>query len=171
MKKILLIVIGTFLIISVLFEVGISASRPSWPKYQPKEGIYIAKSSETIPNFPSVLSGYRSENNLDYFDNQFPSKGRLRIFQANVWTEIPEFPGWSNRCGEGMFMIRWRSARPDVRIESTMAYSKDMISKVKTGAFGYMYGTNCEQPWFKLSGKPNEMIDIYYEVKFWQAAP
>jgi len=167
-KKNLFIFIIICFAVVVFVEKGISSSRTSWPK---NDGVYIAKSSETIPYFPNVLSGYKSENNRGYWDEPFASKGRLRIFQANVWTEIPDFPGWANRCGEGMFMIRWRSASPDVRIESAMAYEKDMISTAKKGVFGYMYGTNCEKPWFKFSGTPNTMVDIYYEVKFWTAAP
>lgn len=171
--KNIFIFISVYLVLALFVEVGISSSRPSWPKYNPKGGVYIAKSSETIPFFPKALSGYRSENNLDYFDNPFPPKGRLRIFQSNVWTGIPDFPGWANRCGEGIFMLRWRSSNPDVHIVSTMAYAptSSYIKNTQTGAFGYIYGTNCEQPWFKFIGDPNTVADIYYEVKFWQAAP
>jgi hypothetical protein len=137
--------------------------------------VYIAKSSETIPDFPRVLSGYRTENNKDFWDKPFACRGTLRIFSENGWTEIPDFPNSGNNCGAGMFMIRWRSGNPDVRVASTMAYEKDYISTSKTGAFGYMYGTNCEQPWFKFSVTLNHdesnLVDIYYELKFWQAAP
>jgi len=46
---------------------------------------------------------------------------------------------------------------------------------MKIGSFGYMSGTNCEQPMFKFSGAVNgdksTLVDVYYELKFWQAAP
>jgi hypothetical protein len=38
-----------------------------------------------------------------------------------------------------------------------------------------MSGSNCEQPMFKFAGtvKGNKstLVDIFYELKFWQAAP
>lgn len=34
-------------------------------------------------------------------------------------------------------------------------------------------GTNCDQPMFKFADSRNgdTLVDIYYELKFWQAAP
>ena len=46
---------------------------------------------------------------------------------------------------------------------------------IKTGGFGYMSGTNCEEPMFNFGDAPNRnaatLVDIHYELKFWQAAP
>jgi hypothetical protein len=57
-----------------------------------------------------------------------------------------------------------------------LGFSPDTVSgKAKTGSFGYMFGTNCEQPLFKFAstvkGNKSNLVDIYYELKFWQAAP
>jgi hypothetical protein len=155
-----------------------TVARPSWPK---KLGVYIASSSETIPLFPRALSGYRSEDNTDFWGHTFATKGSIRIFEGGGWTGIPDFPATMNGCSAGVFMIRWRSANPDVRISSVLSsYLGDgrpyMVSgRAKTGDFGYMHGINCEQPMFKFVGAPNHnqstLVDIYYELKFWQAAP
>jgi hypothetical protein len=81
-----------------------------------------------------------------------------------------------NGCSAGVFMIRWRSASPDVRIVSALGYHyENVIFARKTGAFGYMQGHNCEEPMFRFIGtnKRGEsgLIDVYYELKFWRAAP
>ena len=75
-------------------------------------------------------------------------------------------------------MIRWRSGSRDIRVASTLGYYDLTVGpgvKPKVGSFGYMYGTNCEQPMFKLSGasdgNDSKLADVYYELKFWQAAP
>jgi hypothetical protein len=82
-------------------------------------------------------------------------------------------------------MVRWRSADPGIPIQSSVRYSSSTSGETKTGGFGYMSGTNCEQPMFKFTDtlNPNKyppiirghrvtyLVDIYYELKFWQAAP
>jgi hypothetical protein len=52
--------------------------RLSWPK---NRGVYLAKSSESIPTFPRALSGFRSELNMDFWGKPFNSRGTLRIFE------------------------------------------------------------------------------------------
>jgi hypothetical protein len=148
-------------------------SRPSWPQEQ---GVFIADSSEAIPPFPGTLSGYRSEENKDFWGNTFTSRGTLRIFDSDGWAGILDFPDTQNSCSAGVFMIRWRSAYPDVRIASTVGYSPDVTyEEAKIGSFGYMSGNNCEQPLFRFADTPNgsetTLVDIYYELRFWQAAP
>jgi hypothetical protein len=148
-------------------------ARLSWPR---KEGVYLATSSETIPAFPRALSGYRSEGGKDFWGRPFEIRGTLRVGEGNGWTEIPDFPNTQNGCSAGAFMIRWRSSSPDVLVASTKGYSRDSdLDAPKTGAFGYMYGHNCEQPLFRFAGTRNgndsTLVDIYYELKFWQAAP
>lgn len=147
--------------------------RPSWPK---ETGVYIAESSETIPIFPEVLSGYRSENNKDFWGNAFDCQGTIRIFNGNGWEGLFEFPNSMNGCSAGMFMIRWRSSSPDILIATTLGYMPDANhGEMKIGAFGYMYGTNCDQPLFKIAKALNQnsstLVDVYYELKFWRAAP
>lgn len=150
------------------------AAQPSWPK---REGLYVATSSETIPPFARALSGYRPTGNKDYWDRPFALHGSIRIFQDNSWNGIPDFPHTMNHCSDGVFMIRWRSANPDVRIASVLSGSGDGRPYMapgraeKGGQFGYMYASNCEEPMFKfaatLNGNTSNLVDIYYELKFW----
>lgn len=149
------------------------SARPVWPK---GKGEYIAASSERIPLFPHTLSGYRSENGKDFWDKPFPLKGSMRVFQGNDWQGLPKFPNTMNGCSAGVFMIRWRSASPQVRLQSSARNSsKDTSATIKTGSFGYMSGSNCEQPMFKFADtvKSNKstLVDVFYDLKFWQSAP
>jgi hypothetical protein len=147
--------------------------RPLWPE---GIGAYIAESSEMIPYFPEVLSGYRSENNRDFWGNEYACRGTIRLFDGNGWEGLFDFPNTMNGCSAGMFMIRWRSSNPDIFIATTLGYTPDIPEgKTGTGSFGYMYGHNCLQPLFKIANNLNlngsTLVDVYYELKFWQAAP
>jgi hypothetical protein len=149
-----------------------SHAPPSWPK---DRGEYVVTSSESIPAFPGTLSGYRTENDKDFWDKPFRSRGTVRIFQGNEWQGLSKFPNTMNGCSSGVFMIRWRTSNPNVQVQSSVRYSKDTSGTTKAGSFGYMSGTNCEQPMFKIEGTRNgdksTLVDVYYELKFWQAAP
>jgi hypothetical protein len=151
--------------------VGISS--PPWPKDQ---GVYISSSSETTPLFTTALSGYRATGNKDYWDRPFDTKGSTRIGEGNGWEPIYDFPLSMNHCSDGVWMIRWRSANPDVLIAAAIGYHYlGEIYDTQTGKFGHMQGTNCEEPLFKfastLNGNKSNLVDVYYELKFWQAAP
>lgn len=148
-----------------------STSRPLWPE---ERGEYIAVSSEAIPHFPAALSGFRPvEPNRDFWNKPFPVEGSIRLFRGNDWEGIPNFPHTMNGCSNGVFMIRWRSAHPHTLVRSSVRYSSKSKGDEKIGAFGYMSGTNCEQPMFKMVETPNghTLVDLFYELKFWQAAP
>jgi hypothetical protein len=143
--------------------------KPTWPK---KAGVFIATSSEAIPPFPRSLSGYRSENNTDFWNKPFTLRGSLRLFGKDEREGIPHFPNTMNGCSAGVFMVRWRSADPSVAVQSSVRYSSTVPSgTTRTGVFGYMSGSNCEQPMFKVEVAGSHMVDVYYELKFWQAAP
>ncbi len=141
----------------------------SWPK---NKGVYLASSSETIPAFPRTLSGYRTENDKDFWDHTFVCRGSTRVFEGGAWSGIPDFPATMSGCGHGVFMIRWRSLLP---IEFALGFHELTVSSSsKMGTFGYMYGTNCEQPMFKFvrtAGSGSNLTDVFYEIRFWQAAP
>jgi hypothetical protein len=149
-----------------------STVRPSWPE---KHGEYVAASSEAIPLFPPTLGGYRFENDKDFWGRAFPSKGSIRVFQGEDWQGLHNFPNTMNGCSAGVFMIRWRLSDPEVRVQSSVRYSSKVGDTTKTGAFGCMSGTNCDQPMFKFAGTINgnqsTLVDVYYELKFWQTAP
>lgn len=83
-----------------------------------------------------------------------------------------------NSCSAGVFMIRWRSGNllPVASVLSSyLGHGRPYMDsdRAKTGQFGYMYGNNCEQPMFKVAqtSEGNNLNDVYYELKFWQAAP
>jgi hypothetical protein len=171
-------------ILAALFLPGLvgaqRAVRSGWPK---KDGVYLATSSETIPAFPRVLTGHRPTGDLDYWDNPLTVElhGSVRISQGFGWQGISDdFPMTMNHCSDGMFMIRWRSANPDVLVSSMLAHEINYRypfpgNTVQTGRFGYMQGFNCVQPAFKflraINRNKSNLVDIYYELKFWRAAP
>jgi hypothetical protein len=169
--------ITAFCLVTALLSLGAeaqrNAARPVWPI---SKGVYIATSSESIPLFPRTLSGYRSEDDKDFWNKPFPLKGSVRVFEAGDWQGLQKFPNTMNGCAAGVFMIRWRSSYPEVRVQSSARFSgKDTSATVKSGTFGYMSGSNCEQPMFSFAaaanGNKSTLVDVYYELKFWQAAP
>lgn len=164
--------------ISTLLALGGRNQRSAVPLNWPQAlGVYIARSSEEIPLFPSALSGFRSEDGKDFWGRPFSSTGTIRVFQGNDWEGIWKFPNTMNGCSSGVFMIRWRSADVNVGIQASAANNAVVAarSQPKPQVFGYMSGTNCEQPMFKFPDGPNRdgatLVDVYYELKFWQAAP
>ncbi len=168
---------ATSLLITALLPLSTVSQRtvrPSWPK---KMGVYISPGSEATPLFPNELSGYRSEDGKDFWGKSFPVRGSIRIFEGKGWQGIPKFPNTMNGCSSGVFMIRWRSSDTSFRVQSSARYSAADVgsSEIKTGTFGYTSSSNCEQPMFNFGDKPakdgNTLVDIYYELKFWQAAP
>jgi hypothetical protein len=169
--------VTAFFLVTALFSLRAegqrSAARPVWPI---SKGVYIATSSESIPLFPRTLSGYRSEDGKDFWNKPFPSRGSVRVFEGGDWQGLQKFPNTMNGCAAGVFMIRWRLSDPSVRVQSSARFSsKDTSAMMKSGTFGYMSGSNCEQPMFKFAGAANgntsTLVDVYYELKFWQAAP
>jgi hypothetical protein len=145
-------------------------------KWTKNEGVNIAASSQAIPDFPFIFPEYRAaDSNKDYWGNPFSWSGTDRLFELGGWTEIWNFPHTMNHCSYGRFMIRWRSANPNVLVETAVGYSKSHAIHSQIGTFGYMLGTVCEQPLFNfaytLNNNKANLVDIYYELKFWQAAP
>jgi hypothetical protein len=156
--------------------------RPTWPR---KAGVYLANSSETIPAFPSSLRGYRSEPGMDFWGKPFTTRGTIRVFQDKGWQSIWQFPSTMNGCSAGVFMLRWRSGDAGIPVQSSTGTSPDAPGDAKTGSFGYMTGSNCEEPLFKFTDhldrakypevvrgqRVSYLVDVHYELKFWQAAP
>jgi hypothetical protein len=166
---------STIILIAVLFLLGAAQSQQSRPEWPKQLAAYVATSSETIPLFPHAWSSFRSEDGKDFWDKPFSNKGTVRVFQGKDWDGIWKFPNSMNGCSAGVFMIRWRSADPNVRIQTSVANNAAVASRAQTkpGIFGYMSGTNCDQPMFKFveSRDGATLVDVYYELKFWQAAP
>jgi hypothetical protein len=166
---------STTVLIALLLILSVAESqqrKPMWPK---QSGAYIATSSETIPLFPRALSGYRSEEGKDFWNKPFSTKGTIRVFKDQGWQGIWKFPNTMNGCSSGVFMIRWRSADANVHIQTSADNNATVASRSQTkpGVFGYMAGTNCDQPLFKFAESSDgaTLVDVYFELKFWQAAP
>lgn len=143
----------------------------SWPKAM---GEYVATSGESVPPFPSTLTGYRSSEGEDFWGKPYPRPVPLRVFQGEGWQGLQDFPNTMNGCSAGVFMIRWRLSDPNVRVESSVRSGPDdTTANSKAGVFGYMVGSNCEQPMFRFAAATDgsTLVDVYYEIKFWQAAP
>ena len=166
---------STIILVTVLFLLGAAQSQQRRPARPKQFGAYITTSSKTIPLFPNALSGYRFEEGKDFWGKPFSSRGTIRVFKGQDWEGISKFPNTMNGCSSGVFMIRWRSAYATDRISTSAVNNAAVASKSETkpGVFGYMSGTNCDQPMFKFADSRNDdtLVDIYYELKFWQAAP
>lgn len=155
---------------ALVFVCSISVSAIPWPK---SRGVYIANSSAGIPQFPRSVSGYRSQKGEDFWGNPFDTHGTIRLSEG--WSEISEFPNTMNHCSEGLFMIRWRSLN-SLKVQTALGFDTDTLSSGRrSGSYGYIYGTNCEEPLFQIQKARGQssglIVDITYEIKFWQAAP
>jgi len=170
-------VVTALFLVTGLLSLGAEAQRsPARPVWPINKGVYSATSTERVPLFPRTLSGYRSEDEKDFWNKPFPLKGSVRVFEGGDWQGVQKFPNTMNGCAAGVFMIRWRSSDPKVSVQSSARFSaKDTSATAKSGTFGYMSGSNCEQPMFRFAGaadgNKSTLVDVYYELKFWQAAP
>lgn len=171
------------LIVLIILLIANSVLVFSQGRWTSNSEVNIAKSSKAIPAFPRTLSEYRfAGKNKDFWGKKFQTNGSMRIFGGDDWTGVSDFPNTMNHCGTGMFMIRWRSTS---RVASTVDFTKELASKrkkgkkeqdgymfsQKIGQYGYMFSHNCFLPLFKVEGADGIIVDIYYELKFWQAAP
>lgn len=168
MKKSLILII-----LLALFSIAVPAQLSIWEK---NKGVNIAASSKAIPQFPKSVPEYKPvTGNTDYWNNPWSAGRSLRVSEGDGWTEIPDFPHTMNHCSDGIFMVRWRVANPDIQVISTVGYNTETVNPSKTGKYGYLFASNCEEPLFKfgkaLNGSEGNVVDIYYEVKLWYAAP
>lgn len=172
MRKLIIL----FTLITVA-SISIFGQKP-WTK---NGGVNIAKSSKQVPAFPRSIIDYRSAvTNKDLSGNKFKWSGSIRV--GSDWTGIPDFPNTIDTCTAGVFMIRWRT-RNRIPVKSSldrMPENEQRInladnSDAKTGKFGYMYASNCNQPLFKVVERSKNgsstAVDIYYELKFWKTVP
>jgi hypothetical protein len=95
---------ATLLVVAMLMPFAAmsqNAVHPSWPN-QKVVSVYVVSSSEAIPAFPHELSGYRSEDGKDFWNEPFPVRGTMRVSQGNGWQGIPKFPSTMNGCSSGV---------------------------------------------------------------------
>jgi hypothetical protein len=149
-----------------------STTRPTWPQSM---GEFSAKSKDGIPSFPLELTGYRSEKGKAYEGKPYATRGSISVDRGSEWKGLKHFPRTRHGCSAGVFMLRWRLSDPVIRVYSTIDNPRKSTANVATGSFGYMYGSVCDKPQFKFASarKPNwsNLVDIYYELKFWEATP
>jgi len=138
-------------------------------------GEFRATSRDRIPVFPRALSGYVSEQGKDFSGKPYPVRGSISVEDGSEWKGLRHFPTTRNGCSFGVFMLRWRVSDPAIRVYSTIDNPRKSTANVATGAYGYMYGTICDKPQFKFAKatKPNwpNHVDVFYELKFWEAKP
>ena len=135
----------------------------SWPS---DLGTYRTSSSAGIPAFPKRLEGFRPRGDAQ--------SGIIRVFEGKGWTGIHEFEVGANGCSHSMMMVRWRSANA-ITIQTSTAGSHidESAPDAPASTHGYMFGSRCDQPAFKF-GKTegtSTLVDVFYEVQHWDAAP
>ncbi len=162
------------IVIVLLLTAGMSATAfgDSWPKEQ---GVYTAITFEKVPAFPVKLAGYRALDGEDFFGEDVQLSGVMTVDDGAGWQMIDEFPSSSIDCIAGAYMVRWQVSDPYVTVQSAIDNPRDTPPPpIKTGSFGYMYGSSCTEPRFKFAaskGKTKaESVDIKYELKFWKTA-
>lgn len=135
----------------------------SWPS---DLGTYRTSSSAGIPAFPKRLEGFRPRGDAQ--------SGIIRVFEGKGWTGIHEFEVGANGCSHSLMMVRWRSANA-ITIQTSTAGSHidESAPDAPASTHGYMFGSRCDQPAFKF-GKTegtSTLVDVFYEVQHWDAAP
>ena len=137
------------------------------------DGSYVSKKGESVPQFPSSVRGFYSAPGKDFWGKPFQEKGSIRVFEGGDWIGIPDFPYTQNGCSNGRFMVRWRAENTDLVVTASLGFAGNVIEHPINGIQGYIIGSNCHQPLFKISGKINSTqstrTDLYYEVRFWRA--
>jgi hypothetical protein len=151
--------------------------------------IVIVDSMEKILEFPDRLPGFAAmPDGVNYWNEPFKTRGTVRLFQGDdstKWQSLPSsnnedtgFPGSMNRCGAGMWLVRWRADHPHALIEAAVGFNWEddpVVLKSKIGRFGYMKGTKCDEPMFRFSkmtdGSTSQMIDLRYEIRFFEVRP
>ena len=141
---------------------SVDGASGKWPA---KTGVYIASSSASIPQFPERTDGYKAAAT---------TSGKIRVFEGNGWTGLPDVGAGMNSCGDSMWMVRWRSANSVTVITANAGLRVEDAGDGNEGStHGYMFGYRCEQPAFKFghSGNATNLVDVYYELMEWNAAP
>lgn len=145
------------------------AGQPTGSSPWPSPGTDLAESPEARPageppEFPSRVDGYELAGEWRSIE---------RAFESADWTTIYEFPATMNGCVRQRFYVRWRAANPDAVVEATMV-STGVIVLVEpaAGAVGWMSGSGCAQPAFRMQDSAGEstLTDVFVEVQQWKGA-
>lgn len=128
----------------------------SWPT---ELGAYRTSSSAGIPPFPERLEGYKPSGG--------PESGVMRVFKGQEWKSLPNVEAAHNGCSHSIWMVRWRSANTITVL--TTSEGRD----AGESTHGYMLGSRCNQPNFKFGATDGSstLVDVFYEIQHWNAAP
>ncbi len=154
------------------------------------EQVETVDSEDEIPEFPDELVGYSAmPKGTDFWGEPFKSPSSVRVFEGGPadgkeddWTRVENgngdyFPKTMNGCGAGIWLMRWRSNNDDVVVEAGVGYIGDVkvVELSKEGRYGYMQSSNCYEPLFRfkkaINGNSSSLVDVLYEVKFFEARP
>jgi hypothetical protein len=125
-----------------------------------------SRSAGRPPEFPARVDGFALVREW---------RETTRVFEGlSDWSTLVEFPATMNGCGMQRFYVRWRASDPDAEIEATLVSSPDLIVMVEwgTGAVGWMAGSGCAQPAFRMGLLPGDatLTDVVVEVQQWESA-
>ena len=128
----------------------------------------ISATRNEIPDFPRAITQFINIPGRDFWNKPVNERGQVRTFGNDEWQGIHKFPNTMNGCHNGVFLLRWRSAGGPVL--SAVGYSPKSahFKALQPASYGYMYGTNCQQPLFKSMG--NGINNVIYEIRFFQAS-
>ena len=158
------------LIITLLGSTLTTNPALSWPQEIGSSAEALTTDSRgEIPSFPASIPGFIREPGLDFWNKPTNERGQVRTYGDSKWEGIHDFPNTQNGCDNGIFLIRWRATGGPVY--SATGHSPTAIHHIaeKPSAFGYMHGSNCQQPLFK-GINPNTINNVLYEVIFWKAS-
>jgi len=152
-----------------------------WKRGKP---VMVVSSASRIPEFPSRWGGYAPmAPGLDFWGQRFKTRGSERVFEGDrEWTRIEDgvgnkFPKSMNGCWAGLWLMRWRSSNDEVVVEAAVGYIGDVkvVEYSRDGRYGYMMSSNCYEPLFRfkkaINGNPSGLVDVLYEIKFFEARP
>lgn len=128
-----------------------------------------AFSSGEVPQFPTVVDGYR----LSYKDSV-----QSRAFDFTT-RQVFDLPATMNGCGNQRFYVRWR-APAEYAVEAIWTYPGptpdepiyEPAGGSATGSAGFMSSYGCTQPAFRLidAPEPSNLIDVTVEFQVWVPA-
>jgi hypothetical protein len=133
--------------------------------------------NKTASTFPKSVKNYKLSGTA-------PANSK-RIFEGDDW--VVPIPGFDPEQGNGATMscqpyfwvIRWRSANPDVTIQVSKGITDggqfDAVTKAINGGAGYVSDYSCLAPAFKfgksIKNTGANLVDVNFEYQIWEYKP
>ena len=123
--------------------------------------------SQAVPAFPAAVSGYRLRGKKQ--------QSEIRLFQGDGWQALSPMDQSIQDCGAGIWIVRWRSANPDVLITAALGDTAlpgfSRVGATSTGNAGYMVGRSCVSPGLRFAkaiiNNGSNLVDVDYEYEIW----